>query len=258
MDFLKIDISDSVEAKASEIEADVRGEATIEGSRKDDNLSGGLGDNTLIALGGDDNLKGDIGDDRLFGNAGNDNLDGGIGDDLLDGLSGRDSLEGGVGNDELNGGTESDRLNGDIGDDLLDGDGGNDYLVGSLGEDTLLGGKGKDSFFFTRIESSSGETTVIVDGEVIDEDDEIRQDPVDLIDDFDASEDKIFIYADSFDVESGDKSTLKFDRQTKILSLADEPVFKITSGIGSEIIENTEVIQSDDSPLISENIADAI
>ena len=148
-------------------------------------------------------------------------------------------------------------------------------MVGSIGADTLLGAGGKDSFFFSKIEESQynvqgtntvtvngettelepGESVAIIDGELeVTEDDsaiDIDKDPVDTIDDFDASEgDKIFIDGDSFDVKPGDKSTLKFDSKTEILSLADEPVFKISSGISSEIIENTEIIQSEDSVVI--------
>ena len=58
--------------------------------------------------------------------------------------------------------------------------------------------------------------------------------------------DKILINADSFDVDPGDTSTLEFDRDTKILSIADVPVVKVMSGVTSQVLENTEVIAEDD------------
>ena len=226
-----MDFFDIFDDKELEIRTNLLGENTISGSSEDDNLAGGLGNNTLRGFAGDDNLEGGIGNDRLFGYSGNDNL------------------EGGIGNDRVNGGEDDDRLSGGIGNDVLNGNRGNDFLVGSIGEDTLTGGSGEDNFLFGKINISGG-STVIVNGEVLDED-EVKEDFVNTIADFDASQgDTISIDGDSFDVEPGDTSTLKFDNDTKILSLADEPVVKVLSGVSSQVLDNTEIIQGDDSPFV--------
>ena len=250
------------------------GDNTLIGLDGDDNLIGGLGNDSLTGNTGDDNLDGGLDNDLLDGLIGNDNLTGGLGNDELNGGENSDSLNGGIGDDLLDGDGGYDYLVGSIGADTLLGGGGKDSFFfakiepGSSGGaveiinnnafdgatvDTPINNVGGTSNVVVNgetIYSEPGEGTVTVNGEVIDED-ELENDPVDTIDDFEASEgDKIFIDGDSFDVKPGDKSTLKFDSKTEVLSLADEPVFKISSGISSEIIENTEIIDSDDSVVI--------
>ncbi len=152
----------------------------IKGTRGDDNLYGGDGN---------DRLSGDKGDDRLDGKAGNDRMYGGDGNDLLCGGTGADHMSGGKGNDtyavddrkdeisesrgegidmvkasisyslgkniedlilvgtqHLNGtGNELDNcLTGNSGNNILKGGNGQDILKGGDGNDILMGGKGKD------------------------------------------------------------------------------------------------------------------
>ncbi len=140
-----------------------------------DNISAGLGNDTIYGLGAGDILRGGVGNDTIYGdrrppgyihpigNAGNDYIDGGAGNDWLYGDDGNDTLIGGVGNDYLNGGAGNDYLtsgmgndslyggggndylDGGAGNDYLTGDNGNDYLTGDAGNDTLLGGAGNDT-----------------------------------------------------------------------------------------------------------------
>ena len=100
------------------------------GSRFDDVLGGGAGNDTLL---------GGLGNDRLSGSSGNDNLIGGDGNDSMSGSTGSDYLEGDAGADSLNGGS---------GRDFLYGDSGNDRLQGGAGTDDLYGGSGADRFIF--------------------------------------------------------------------------------------------------------------
>ncbi len=65
-------------------------------------LSGGAGNDTLIA---------GIGNDTLIGGAGNDALHGGAGNDYLSGQAGNDTLTGGTGHDQFFGGPGNDTLN---------------------------------------------------------------------------------------------------------------------------------------------------
>jgi hypothetical protein len=84
---------------------------------------------------GNDRLVGGNGNDWLSGGPGNDRLYGGLGNDRLSGGSGKDKLVGGPGNDTLQGGTGNDKLFGGSGRDLLDGGRGHDWLYGGLGKD---------------------------------------------------------------------------------------------------------------------------
>mgnify|MGYP000157994146 CR=1 FL=1 len=123
------------------------------GTRGDDVLSGGEGNDRLFGGAGNDVLSGGEGNDRLFGGSGNDVLNGGegndrlfggFGNDVLNGGEGNDRLFGGSGNDVLNGGEGNDRLYGGAGDDVLNGGEGNDRLYGGSGSDLLQGGDGND------------------------------------------------------------------------------------------------------------------
>ena len=81
----------------------------------------------------------------IAGTKGNDSITGGLGEDTLAGGPGNDTLTGGRENDSLYGGLGNDTLTGDSGDDSLDGGIGNDSLLGSPGKDTLIGGLGNDT-----------------------------------------------------------------------------------------------------------------
>jgi Ca2+-binding RTX toxin-like protein len=63
------------------------------------------------------------------GNALNNELNGGLGNDTLSGLAGNDTLRGSVGNDSLLGGDGDDRLEGGIGANIIDGGAGSDTAV---------------------------------------------------------------------------------------------------------------------------------
>lgn len=135
---------------------------------------------------GNDSLIGSNADDNILGLAGNDTIKPGFGDDAVDGRSGIDTLvlnystsnydvyyygtdpasgsgeinsgysevefknieiyniTGSAYDDELLGGDFSDIFKGGLGDDTIDGNGGNDSLTGGLGNDTIDGGLGKD------------------------------------------------------------------------------------------------------------------
>lgn len=104
--------------------------------------------------GGSSSQHGTRGDDVIVGGAGNDKLHGGNGNDFLSGGAGNDKLHGGKGNDTLLGGAGSDHLKGDAG---------NDTLVfraadhGSRDSDRYDGGNGRDTLRleFTRAEWES-------------------------------------------------------------------------------------------------------
>jgi serralysin len=128
-----------------------------------ENVTGGLGADTLTGNALANSLGGGDGADRLFGGDGNDTLlgdaatsviggadtlYGDAGDDTLYGYAGNDSLFGGVGNDYLYGGDGVDRVDGGAGNDVLYGGAGNDIIFGGLGNDTIYGGIGFDTFQF--------------------------------------------------------------------------------------------------------------
>jgi RHS repeat-associated protein len=129
-----------------------------------------------------DSLTGKSGNDQLYGNAGNDTLIGNAGDDLLDGGTGADTLIGGVGNDTYvvdslsdiiteNSGEGIDTVQSSISlilgnnlenltltgtaaingtgnalNNILTGNAGNNILDGGLGNDTLIGKAGNDTY----------------------------------------------------------------------------------------------------------------
>ena len=94
----------------------------------------------------------------------------GGGDDSVVGSAGNDLIDGGTGNDVLRGGTGDDVIYGGIGNDTLYGDAGNDTLYGGAGLNHLTGGDGHDTF--------------VIDPSAMSE-----MNMVDVISDFNASED---------------------------------------------------------------------
>lgn len=107
-----------------------------------DTLNGDAGNDLLCGGGDSDSLDGGAGNDALYGGEGADSLSGGAGDDVLYGEGGNDALTGAAGNDTLSGGVGSDSMHGGEGDDRLDGSEGNDYLSGDAGDDTYMFGRG--------------------------------------------------------------------------------------------------------------------
>lgn len=129
------------------------GPVTIIGSRGNDTLKGGGGNDFILAGAGADSVTGGAGNDLIIGGRGNDTLEGNQGDDtviaggghdIVVGGEGADRLHGGRGHDTLHGSEGVDRLHGGVGRDLLNGDEGADYLVGGAGRDDLAGGAGDD------------------------------------------------------------------------------------------------------------------
>lgn len=119
----------------------------IEGTDRNNKISGTEQDDEILGYGGNDRLYGEAGDDILSGGDGSDRLYGDVGDDILAGDIGNDRLYGGDDNDILEGGEGNDRLYGDAGDDILNGDAGNDRLYGRDDDDILNGGAGKDTLY---------------------------------------------------------------------------------------------------------------
>ncbi|RCJ25446.1 hypothetical protein A6S26_16875 [Nostoc sp. ATCC 43529] len=119
------------------------------------------------------------------------------GNDSLFGNSGNDTLLGGNDNDVLFGNSGNDNLIGGNGNDALLGDSGNDALTGGSGNDTLLGGAGLDVFVFNSV--SEG---------------------IDLIRDFQSSDDKILIYGSSFGATSANQ--FSFDYSNGALSFGGQ------------------------------------
>ncbi len=92
-------------------------------------ISGGPGNDELIAGKAADSLDGGDGNDVLLGGGGSDTILGDGGDDTLDGLGGNDSISGGAGRDNLSGGSGNDLLNGDAGHDTVSGGKGTDLSI---------------------------------------------------------------------------------------------------------------------------------
>jgi Ca2+-binding RTX toxin-like protein len=120
-------------------------------------ISGGPGDDLLIAGAGRQVIVGGSGSDGLDAGAGDDLLDGGDGDDDVRGGAGQDQVLGGTGNDVLDGGDGDDDVRGGPGADQVAGGDGADRLeapdpatlnadaTAAQGPDTVLGGPGDDT-----------------------------------------------------------------------------------------------------------------
>ena len=105
--------------------------------------------NLVLGTDGSDVLNGDSNDsltDIISGGDGNDRLVANGSNDLLIGGAGADEMFGGGGNDVLIGGTQGENTNNSIraadGNDYLDGGPGLDYLFGNQGDDILVVGTG--------------------------------------------------------------------------------------------------------------------
>ena len=111
-----------------------------------DNIAGGVGNDTLFGMRGDDLVRGGQGDDLIYGNSGNDDLRGGKGDDDLRGGSGDDAIRGGRGDDKIDGNSGDDVIYGGSGNDTIKGSSGNDWIADGGGHDIVSGGSGDDYF----------------------------------------------------------------------------------------------------------------
>lgn len=120
------------------------GNDLIFGFEGNDRIEGSNGDDCLVGGEGNDRIFASNGNDVILGNEGNDYLDGSNGDDLIKGGAGNDTIEGSNGNDRIFGGEGFDIINGGNGNDYVEGNEGNDFLRGGIGNDILLGGLGND------------------------------------------------------------------------------------------------------------------
>jgi Ca2+-binding RTX toxin-like protein len=128
-------------------------QTTVSGSVGDDDLMAtdsselidlGLGDDTVMALGGDDLIAAGDGNDVIMANTGNDFIDASTGNDTVFAGKDNDTVIGGVGNDSVFGDIGDDYINGGDGDDWLNGNQGDDTVLGGAGNDLMYGGKGDD------------------------------------------------------------------------------------------------------------------
>jgi len=150
---------------------------TLYGGDGNDYMSGGADVDQLDGGNGADTGYGGDGADTIYGRQDDDILYGDAGDDVIYGGDGNDAAYGGADSDTLDGGNGSDTLLGDAGTDFLYGRGGNDQLYGGQGSDFLSGGDGADAFVFS---TTLGMTNV------------------DTIDDFDVTQDQIYLNAAIF------------------------------------------------------------
>ena len=105
------------------------------GTPQADVLTGGAGDDNIVAFGGDD---------VAVGGAGADAISAGDGADFIDGGDGRDVIFAGAGDDQVFGGDHADIIYGDAGADRIFGEQGNDLITAGAGDDTVFGGAGND------------------------------------------------------------------------------------------------------------------
>ncbi len=130
----------------------------VNGTIRNDVLTGSTGADTLNASVGNDRISGGDGNDSILGGTGNDTVDGGNGNDSLSGGSGNDSIGGGLGDDSVNGGGNNDHIDAGSGDNVVLGEGGNDTVFAGDGNDSIDGGAGYDV-----LTAGNGNNTVVGD-----------------------------------------------------------------------------------------------
>ena len=184
----------------------------IYGGSGNDTLRGGKGKDSLYGGAGVDLIYGGAGVDLLYGGAGADSIFGETSSDKLYGEDGADTMVGGKGNDTIDGGADNDLLFGEQGNDKIYGDAGNDTLLGNKGNDSLWGGDGADVFYFE------------------------RGDGRDIIFDYAAGEDKIFLASGSIDEVTMSGGNAKFQIGTSAITVRD--------ALNKEIIIATETSET--------------
>jgi len=237
-----------------DVEIEEAGDVTgIEGSDQSDQVTNSEANDLSFGLGGGDDIytgtPGEVGAESqsrtVFGDDGDDTIQAGLGedanffgdadDDLLVGASGDDTLSGGAGEDELQGGSGADSLLGGADDDLLFGNRGTDTLTGGSGDDTLDGGAdtdtltgqaGADVFRFELlpdVPAGDDASDVFAGGDL------------DVITDFDATEDTL-----AFDDD--------FFSDSSLFSVADDGDDAIVSYDGSDFLRLENVDPEDVNP----------
>jgi len=191
---------------------------TIDGIGDNELILGLDGDDIINGNGGHDELRGGYGDDQLYGGAGNDTLIGGRGSDLLDGgdgddllISRSDSGEQRIGQLVLGNPTRPDPDN-EVNYDRLKLKGWEGQPL--VGDDVMTGGGGRDTFLISpQINAKLGiiEEHVRDDGtikwsSVAHENDELHDhwvdsSGIDIITDYNASEDHIAIIGHTANIE---------------------------------------------------------
>ncbi|MYM67519.1 type I secretion C-terminal target domain-containing protein [Pseudoduganella sp. FT55W] len=136
---------------------DLTAQNMIGANPKGDVVPGVLAEGTTAG----EHLDGGYFNDTLHGNGGADSMSGGAGDDLLvagdvEDVQSGSSMGGGDGNDTLIGGNGADRLMGSAGNNLVSGGGGNDDIHIMEGSDSVDGGEGNDTISV----EGSGNSTV--------------------------------------------------------------------------------------------------
>ncbi|MGB0843289.1 MAG: S8 family serine peptidase [Alphaproteobacteria bacterium] len=174
----------------------------LNGYGGNDKMHGGDGNDSMWAHDGNDRLYGGNGNDNMRGGNNNDVLIGGTGNDTMHGDNHNDVLHGWGGNDNMFGGNGNDRLYANQGNDTMDGGAGNDKLFGATGQDILKGGSGNDLINGGAEKDnawggSGADTFEIKNGDLVDWDNlsgdvEQRSDKLDVIEDFQIGQDKIF------------------------------------------------------------------
>ncbi|MGF1719042.1 hypothetical protein L4D20_03240 [Vibrio kyushuensis] len=185
------------------------------GSKYDDNINLGHGNDVIYGGKGNDTLKVTLGNNQIFGEEGNDHINGGNHSDYLNGGDGNDyivggnyygdgteerddTLIGGAGEDTLRGGGGNDYFETDgrrsVEDDFVDGGSGydilsyNDHLVNGLGTDAALNmsvtGQGGNQSIQVAAMDNSGEASVTLSTDTVKNVEEIRGTRGDDIGDF--------------------------------------------------------------------------
>jgi len=127
----------------------------------------------IVTIGAGSDAIGEQGNDIIIGNALFNVISGGLGDDTLLAGDGGDEMFGDAGNDIIFGGIDGADLFGGPGNDILDGQAEADSLIGGGGKDFLTGGTGGDAFRFTSVADSrkGAARDVILDFSSVDGDD---------------------------------------------------------------------------------------
>lgn len=117
----------------------------IIGSKADDTIESGLGNDFIFSGRGNDVIDAGQGNDRIFAGRGNDIINAGEGNDLVFAGRGNDIVNAGDGDDYVKAGKGDDQIDAGSGDDYIRAGKGDDIIKGGEGDDIIRGGKGFDT-----------------------------------------------------------------------------------------------------------------